>query len=214
MNIRLLKNLSLLQSTKATLWNLFKIVSPILFVLLLYTVGKRLYDHIKYGISLNPFQKQPRGVEEKGKVIYNMLKKIPGERSLFRVKNLTADLIMVDKTGIYLLYVLKYTGIITGTKESADLKEQIGLYQVRSIPNFLHAIAHDEQQLTSLNLPFETWIILHNACIYKGPIEKHYKVLHNKEFFYKMQTHLKQRPNILEPSQLKEVRQLMEKRLR
>lgn len=207
------QSLYILQSMNAVLWNALKIVSPIFLVILVYTFGKRLYDHIKYGNSLNPFQKKHGGVEEKGKVIYDMIKKIPGEHRLFRIKNLTADLIMVDETGIYLFYVLKYTGIITGTKESTDLKEQIGLYQVRSIPNFLHAIDHDQQQLKSLNLSFETWIILHNACIYKGPIEKPCKVLHNKEFFYKMQTHLKHQPKIFEQSQLKEIAQLMEKRL-
>lgn len=141
--------------------NIFKVLGPIILLTIFWILIKIIYRYKKYGmVEFNVFKKR-----EETKfidIILSMLDKIEGYRKVYKPSNLYADLVIIDKTGIYLLKLIKYVGIVTGNRNNLKLKNQIKLKQIIDIDNPFYYLDKDISKIEK-TLNIKTILVTSNT---------------------------------------------------
>lgn len=169
---------------------ILKVLSPIFIVIMIWIIVSIIYRYKKYGITeFNIFKKR-----EKTKfidIVLSMLDKIEGYRKVYKPENFYADLVIIDKTGIYLLKLIKYVGMVTGNRKDKKLKNQVKLNEVLDIDNPFFYLDRD---LTKIDNTLNVKLVLVTSNIanvrINGVSKEESLIL--KDFYYYMEHTFKQ----------------------
>lgn len=179
-------------------FDIFKFLVPFILTLFLYFSIKLSYRYYKYGYKDFSFLKKRDKVDSKQEMIFFMLDKIDGYRKIFVLKNLKSQLVIIDATGIYLLYIFNHEGIVDGKYKDAYLTNRSPNRKLVKIDNPYTLIEEDEAILENKlgSTIFYRCIVVNNTCLltteYDGPTQK----IYYKDFFYKMETNFKKNSKV------------------
>jgi hypothetical protein len=177
---------------------LVKFISPFVIALILYFGIKIIYRYYKYGYKEFNFVKKPNSVNYKQELLFFMLEKIEGYRKIIVLNELNSNVVIIDKTGIYLVYIYNHDGVIIGNYDDQNLVVKASKKERTKLENPYKKIEEDMNLLQD-KFPISDLrpnIIINNTCIldvkYQGLIQKIYV----KEFFYKFDLAFKKNPKI------------------
>ncbi|MEG2028409.1 MAG: hypothetical protein RR050_00865, partial [Bacilli bacterium] len=155
--------LSIVIFIEALIISLFRILGPIVLILTVLIGIKILYRYKKYGyLEFDVFRK--RETTKFIEIILMMLDKINGYRKIINVSNLYADLTIIDKTGLYLIKLIKYEGSVNGVRNDLILKNRLKVNVIKDIANPFYYLEQDKQKLLKIdeNLEIKTILVTSN----------------------------------------------------
>lgn len=135
-----------------------KILFPIIIIILLIIFFKLIHRYRKYGRSDFDTFKKRENIKFIDMMIC-MINEINEFKIIINGDNLYADLIVLSETGIYLIKVMKYQGIITGEKSDAKLKNKIKRKEIE-IDNPFYHLENDKNKLLLIDNSLEIKTIL------------------------------------------------------
>lgn len=105
----------------------FNLLWPILLIFSVLIIIKVIYQYKKFGsVIFNLKSKETKFTD----MFLFIIDKFEGYRKVFKSDKFYADFIIVDKTGLYLIKLIKYDGIIYGKRNEKTLKNKIKLDEV------------------------------------------------------------------------------------
>lgn len=176
----------------------FRMFLPLFIVIIIYTIAKIIYRCSKYGYkSFNVFKKR-NSINYKQELLFFMLTKLNGYRKIITLKKLNSHIVVIDETGIYLLQIFDYDGLVYGeVNENYLLKKMID-HEPLKINNPFPMIEKDKDMLLKTLGPINIYkyIIVNNACILDTKYYGDTKVVYFKDFYHKIELPLKNNKKI------------------
>lgn len=169
---------TLLELLKQTI----KLLIPIILIIIIWIVFKIVYNYFKYGkVEFDVFRKKE--VTKTSDLVINMLNNIEGKRIVYFLKNMYSDLVIIDKSGIYLLKIVKYNGYLIGDINSKKLLNKINLKEEVEVDNPLILLDKDKELLDS-KLVIKTILVTSNTVNIKIEDLKENKIVKLKDFYF------------------------------
>lgn len=166
----------------ALLNQVMKLLIPIILLIVVWVLFKILYNYFKYGkVEFDVFRKKE--VTKTSDLVINMLNNIEGKRKIYFLKNFYSDLIIIDKTGLYLLKIIKYNGYLIGDVKDKKLLNKINLKEEEEIDNPLILLEKDKELLDS-NLIIKTILVTSNTVNIQITNLGYYKIVKLKDFYF------------------------------
>ncbi|MDD3187323.1 MAG: hypothetical protein PHD02_02480 [Bacilli bacterium] len=188
---------SILLFLKTFLEMTFKALLPVIILIAIWIIGKILYRYFRYGIKEFDFLKKRESTKAIDLVL-NMLANIPGKRKVFKPNNLKSDLVVLDKTGIYLFKIVRYKGYVIGERKDLELENKITLTKIENVENPFITLDKDKEDILKIDksLKVNEVLIVNNIStikikgihegeyIYLKNFYYHFKILFDKEEVY------------------------------
>jgi len=182
--------LSLIEKGLEIVW---LVIGPIILIWATYILVKLIYFYQKYGyLEFDLVEKRP--ITKFSDLILMMLDKVKGYKKIYKPDNLYTDIIIIDKTGLYLLKLIKFQGVIVGDRKETILTNQINLNETIEIDNPFYLLDLDRQKLLEINpnLAIKIGLVTSNTVNIKVNKVSKEEVFFLKDFYFKMENHLKQ----------------------
>ena len=183
---------------------LFRLVAPFIILLGTYFIIKIFYRYKKYGYKEFSFFKKHNSINYKQEMLFFMLDKMNGYRKIFTLKNLHSHIIIMDTTGLYIIYIFNYSGIVTGEVGDESFAKKTANHELMPIDNPYTAMAEDEKMIKEKlgQISVYKYIILSNGCLLTGKNDGVTQRVYFKDFFYKMDTSFKANPQVFTKDQV------------
>lgn len=184
--------ISILDVLELFIKTIFKIFTPIFIIIFVLIVFKIIYRYKKYGKSEFSVFK----THEKAKfidIVIDIIKKIDIKAKLIQNNNLYSDIVLVNKTGIYLLKVIKFHGLINGKRTDKTLTNKIKNNIEEKIDNPFYYLEKDKDKILNIDnsLVIHTILVINNnvSIIIDNVNQK--EIINLQNFYYTMENYLK-----------------------
>lgn len=179
-------------------FRLFRMILPFLIVIIIYIVGKAIYRYFKYGYKEFNIFKKRNSLNYKQELLFFMLSKLNGYRKIITLKELNSHIAVIDETGIYLLYIFNYDGLIYGNTSDNYLSKKSIDHQILKISNPFFVIEKDKNIILKKLGPINVYkyIVINNTCILDVIHDNTISVVYFKDFFHKIELPLKNNKKI------------------
>lgn len=169
-----------------------KIFSPIIIVILLWIFIKMIYRYKKYGKKyFSTFKKYE--MVKISDIIKSEVKKIENDVLFVENKFYYCDLIIISKSGIYLIKTNNYDGIITGKRNDKTLNNTVKVDLIKQIENPFYNLDVDKKDISlRLNISIIKCILVtnNNVNININDVIKD-EIISVQNLYYKMEKLLK-----------------------
>ena len=177
---------------KEIIKTVFKILTPIFIVIFILVVIKIIYRYKKYGkAEFDVFKKHEK--TKFSDIIINIIKKIDNNAQCIEKENLYSDIVLVNNTGIYLLKIIKYKGLVNGKRSEKILKNKVKRNIEIEVENPFYYLEKDKNKILNIdnNLTINTILITSNTVnININNVNKN-EIISLQSFYYTMENYLK-----------------------
>ncbi|MDD4809535.1 MAG: hypothetical protein PHP12_05840 [Bacilli bacterium] len=137
---------------------------------------KKIYRYFKYGYI--EYNKHP-SLKHKKDLILFMIGKIPGYRKIISPKGLNSDFIIFDQSGIYLLKIFDYEGMVSGKVNNKKVVLQRSSNNEELIDNPYLELVEDEKKIliNDKKAKIKKYIIISSMCVFNMDRDKEVNVI-------------------------------------
>jgi len=167
---------------------ILKIILPFIIIIVICIISKIIYRYKKYGkVEFSAFKKREK--IKFSDIVKNMIKKIEDKITIIENDNLYSDMIVVTESGIFLIKVIKYQGLIIGKRKEKKLKNKLKKDIIKEIDNPFYYLEIDKNKILKIDEKLQINTILvtsNNVNININDVNKE-EVISLQNFYYTME---------------------------
>lgn len=171
---------------------LLKIFIPIFIVVTILVIIKIIYRYKKYGKrEFDVFRKHNN--TKFSDIVIDIIKKIDSNAYYLEKDNLYSDIVLINSTGIYLLKIMNYKGLITGTRNEKIMKNKVKRNIELDLENPFYYIEEDKNKILNIDntLIIHTLLITSNTVNVNIDSVSKEEVISLQNLYYSMENYLK-----------------------
>ncbi|MBE6144130.1 MAG: hypothetical protein E7169_00955 [Firmicutes bacterium] len=165
------------------LTELKSILGPIIIIVLVLTIIQILINYIKYGGKIFDVFKKRKSINITYDSLEIIIKNLKVYYKLIKINN--GQVILLLESGIYVLYILDYNGIITGDIKKDTLVLKANTENQQKIANPVYVINNQIKKLEKIvNENIKGYVLLKKGCLFSVLNRTDIKVIPANAFYY------------------------------
>lgn len=190
----------------------FRVLYPFLILAFLFTVGRMIYRHYKYGYDYFSFLKKREVIDAKREVLLRMLEKQEFESIVLEDKQYHSSLIAMTEIGILLFQIFPFTGVhVEGNKEVGEFTYWEAKNKKKRLHNPFLFQKEDMEKIRTLlpDVPLFSFVVFDNLSILLLSGDSESEVLYVQDYYYKLEKLGKNKKQLYQMEDMKKMHQVL-----